>query len=486
MTANPPKIFNTTGPCEPEKHYMLPVLPRLPDVQDMITNDNYFILHAPRQSGKTTFLKALTDKINSDGQKYAIKCSLANLKKITDEEKAMTKIVSQLNMAMKASNVSVIKEKFRTYNTLLGTDDADIKVRILLNQLCLDLDKPLVVFFDEADLLAGSGLLTFLAQIRDGFNDRDNLGNKFPSSLALIGMRNIRDYLASDHPEASGQHLASPFIIVAEKMTLANFTQDEIGQLYGQHTEATGQIFQNDAIERAWHWTEGQPWLVNALARQTVQINLKNNYSVTITGKHIDLSAEDIIKRRDSHIDSLLERLREVRVRRVMEAVITGKTRLSKYVTEDDEQYVQDLGLLKKTEESFLPANPIYQEVIIRTLSKRYEREFNEEVTLANKNRWIQGPKLNISALLKSFQDYWRRNSEALEDPNGYSEALALLVANAFFQRLLNGGVQLLQREYALGKDRLDLCAFFKGQYYPVELKIKSSKSLPQSITQLK
>jgi hypothetical protein len=207
---------------------------------------------------------------------------------------------------------------------------------------------------------------------------------------------------------------------------------------------------------------------------------------VTITGKHIDLSAEDIIKRRDAHIDSLLERLREVRVRRVMEAVITGKIRLSKYVTSDDRQYVLDLGILKKEGGSYQPANPIYQEVIIRTLSNDYEDEFDNELQLAEKNHWINGPKLNISALLKSFQDYWRRNSEALEDPNGYSEALALLVANAFFQRLLNGGVQLLQREYALGKGRLDLCAFFKGQYYPVELKIKSSKSLPQSINQLK
>ena len=68
MTAISRKKFNTTGPCVPEKHYMLPVMPRLPDAGDMIKGEFYFILRAPRQSGKTTMLDVLTDKINSEGE----------------------------------------------------------------------------------------------------------------------------------------------------------------------------------------------------------------------------------------------------------------------------------------------------------------------------------------------------------------------------------------------------------------------------------
>ncbi|MDR1052111.1 MAG: ATP-binding protein, partial [Deltaproteobacteria bacterium] len=62
MTLKPIKIFNTAGPCNILEHYMLPVLPRLPDVSEMIEAKEYFILHAPRQSGKTTYLRFLTDK----------------------------------------------------------------------------------------------------------------------------------------------------------------------------------------------------------------------------------------------------------------------------------------------------------------------------------------------------------------------------------------------------------------------------------------
>ncbi|MDR1080453.1 MAG: hypothetical protein LBQ79_05735, partial [Deltaproteobacteria bacterium] len=54
MISNPKKFFNTEGVCRPEEHYMIPALPRLPDVSDLIEKKRYFVIHAPRQSGKTT------------------------------------------------------------------------------------------------------------------------------------------------------------------------------------------------------------------------------------------------------------------------------------------------------------------------------------------------------------------------------------------------------------------------------------------------
>jgi predicted nucleic acid-binding OB-fold protein len=141
------KWFNTTGPCVPEKHYMLPVLPRLPGVEEMIDKENYFILHAPRQSGKTTFIHALTDKINKDGQRYALNCSLATLRDINDRHEALTTIVSRINIAIKASHVDQIRQKAYSYDSLPGMSASDSKVQIILHELCQELDKPLVVFF---------------------------------------------------------------------------------------------------------------------------------------------------------------------------------------------------------------------------------------------------------------------------------------------------------------------------------------------------
>jgi hypothetical protein len=206
---------------------------------------------------------------------YALTCSLMSLRRVTDDEKAMTRVVAQINEAMLISQVEAIKQKAETYNIGPGMDDPSRKVKRILNSLCEDLDKDLVVFFDEADCLSDTPLITFLSQIRDAYNVRHKPGNKFPRSMAIVGLRDIRDYLAQVRPDEMSKGLASPFNIKKEALTLANFTERDIEALYLQHTEASTQVFEPSAIQRAWYWSEGQPWLVNALANQAVVRDLK-------------------------------------------------------------------------------------------------------------------------------------------------------------------------------------------------------------------
>ena len=63
------RFFNTTGPCNPERHYMLPAHERLvgASLDRYIKNELYWVLHAPRQTGKTTFLQSWMREINSGG-----------------------------------------------------------------------------------------------------------------------------------------------------------------------------------------------------------------------------------------------------------------------------------------------------------------------------------------------------------------------------------------------------------------------------------
>jgi hypothetical protein len=476
-----PKTFNTVGICLPAKHYMLPVLPRIPDVDDMVEGEFYFVLHAPRQSGKTTFLKALTDKINSDGRYYALYCSLEASQGVVDIETAMRQIVVEINRTLKKSPI-ISFNQLAVPGIPLAELDASEKVSEMLNYLSVNLDKDLVVFFDEADCLSNSGpLITFLRQIRIGYNNRsDSESSKFPRSMALVGMRDIRDYLVQVRPDDESKGVASPFNIKKESLTLANFTLGEIQTLYSQHTEATGQKFTDEAIDQAWYWTEGQPWLVNALAYEVVVKQLKNDYASVISGLNLDQAAEALIKRRETHIDSLLARLQEPRVRRIMEAVIKGDPFFPSSVLDDDIEYTLDLGLLKKQQSSYLPSNPIYKEVILRTLTYRIQ----ESIPESYKNRWMDGKTLDMTSLLKAFQEYWRENSGILPDPYGYTESMAHLVFFAFSQRVLNGGAEFIKREYALGSCRVDVCIGYKGRKYPIELKIKGHKSFAESLEQ--
>ncbi|MDR1872411.1 MAG: hypothetical protein LBS60_10935 [Deltaproteobacteria bacterium] len=113
------KVFNTVGPCVAEKHYLLPVLERQPGIDEMIEGKYYFTLHAPKQSGKTTYLKSLTNRINLEGKYYALYCSLEANNGVTDDAIAMTRIVVEINKALKYSTI----DKLYSLSTLSSSTD---------------------------------------------------------------------------------------------------------------------------------------------------------------------------------------------------------------------------------------------------------------------------------------------------------------------------------------------------------------------------
>ncbi|MDR1309204.1 MAG: hypothetical protein LBL95_04815 [Deltaproteobacteria bacterium] len=446
----------------------------------MIENEYYFILHAPRQTGKTTYLNFLTNKINRDGRWYALNCSLAGLRGISDRGEAMTTVVSQINVAMTRSLVTTIREKAFTYDSLPGMKAPDFKVATILNHLCRDLERDLVVFFDEADLLSGHGLISFLAQVRDGYLYRDETVNRFPRSMALVGMRDIRDYLIKVRPDDESTGEGSPFNVKKESLTLPNFTKDEIRTLYGQHSGATGQYFDDSAIERAWDWTEGQPWLVNALADEIVSGQLKNDYRPDITGGHFDQAAATLIKGRSTHVGSLLARLREPRVIKVMDAVFAGlKGTVS--INSDDRKLCLDLGLLSENEDRTLrPSNKIYGEVMSRTLTDEIQHVLDIDV---GPKKWTDGQFLLMSGLLKEFQRFWRQGSDSFPFRHKdfaafkYDEATYSFMLLAYLQKIVNSG-GLVFRQYAEGRGAVDIGVRYGGHEYLVEVKLKGEKTL--------
>jgi hypothetical protein len=277
---------------------------------------------------------------------------------------------------------------------------------------------------------------------------------------------------------------ASPFNIAKVALTLRNFTKEEVAELYGQHTIETGQKFEPDAVELVYRQSQGQPWLVNAIACEVVEKVLQSDYTKPITAELVEKAIQTIILRRDTHIDSLLERLKEERVRRVMEPVIVGE--LEKIRTQsDDYLYAKDLGLVREGIGFVEPANPIYAEVIIRTLSADSQKDFGESKYPYRMPRYLKAGRIDMDFLLRDFQAFWRENSEIWVERYDYKEAAPHLILQAFLQRVVNGGGHIT-REFAAGRNRLDLCVELEGQKYPIELKLRrSDKTEEQSYDQL-
>jgi hypothetical protein len=482
------KYFNIAGPCDSEKHYMVEASTRLQGVEQLIDQEQYFVIHAARQSGKTTYIRDLTQRLNAGGRYYALCCSLESVQNIVEPEHGIPAILDCIVLALQKSSIPFKMGRPNIWSRIVfalrkspmpfiydESYERDKKSRtvviltLFLMNLVKSLDKPLVIFFDEADCLSEDTLISFLRQLRNGYNSRSTI--PFVHSVALVGMRNIRDYKVKVRPDSDTRGLSSPFNIVTEAFTLKNFTQEEIAQFYQQHTAETGQMFENDAIKLVWEQTQGQPWLVNAIAREVIVKMLQSDYTKPVTSAMVAEAIQTIILRRDTHIDNLHERLKEERVRKVIEAIILGDTVETR---SDDFYYTRDLGLIRDTPK-IEPANPVYAEVIIRTLNYDFQDKLMQEDSIPRLPRYLKDGRIDMNRLMSDFQEFWRENSAIWNEKFDYKETAPHLIMMAFLQRIINGGGQLV-REMAAGSGRLDLCIVYGGQKYPIEIKLHRGK----------
>ncbi len=454
---------------------MVPPLKRNRVIPSLIDQGQYFVIHAARQTGKTTLVKSLVNHINSENNYYALYCSLESVQVFTEPKDGIPEALNNLKFAVNYSKLPH-RENFAKD---LDKNDTSTLIRSALTNYCSELDKPFILFIDEIDGLQNGTLITFLRQLRDGYVNRPEI--PFPHSIALVGMRNIRDYKSKIREGRLTLGSTSPFNIITKALTISNFSLKEISGLYQQHTKETGQVFEEDALKKVYEYTDGQPWLVNAIAREIIAEILNNDFTKDITADLVDQAAKNIMLRRDTHIDSLLERLKEERVRKVIEPIITGEKDAIN-ITDDDTQYCLDLGIIKDYNKTLQPANKIYAEVIIRTLSYNTQYHLNSQI----KNTWARTDgTIDMDGLLKAFQQFWRESSDIWVEKYQYKEAAPHLILQAFLQRVINAGGDIL-REYAGGRKRLDLCVRYRKNQYPIEIKIDyGAKTIPEALEQL-
>ena len=220
-----------------------------------------------------------------------------------------------------------------------------------------------------------------------------------------------------------------------------------------QHTAATGQEFDETCFPMIWEATEGQPWLVNALGYEvTMKMKENRDRSIRIIPEMIYRAQERIIYRRDTHIDILIDKLREERVRNVIAPILANEDgEVEQHLKDDDIQYVIDLGLIVR-DKPLRIANNIYKEVIPRELT------WARQQTLIQQSAWYMNTdnSINMEKLLLDFQQFFRENADSWIERFDYKESGPQLLLQAFLQRVVNGG-GYIDREYGLGRGRTDL-----------------------------
>ena len=451
---------------------MLPALRRLPEVQRLVEQEGYFVVHAPRQVGKTTALLSLAQELTEGGRYVAALVSMEAGAGFPDDVGAAEAAILQSWQGKVDSQLPP-----KLHPPPFSDAPPGSRIGTALREWARTAPRPLVIFLDEIDSLRNGVLISILRQLREGYSNRPE---SFPSSLALIGLRDVRDYkVASGGRDYLGT--ASPFNIKVRSLTLRNFTEEEVAELYLQHTAETGQRFEPEALALAFELTQGQPWLVNTLAKVAVE-ELVPEVSQPIRRAEIEQAKKVLIERQETNLDSLAERLREPRIRAILEPMLAGE--IPSALPPDDVRFAIDLGLVRMTTAGGLEvANPIYREVIVRELS------FTSRASLpAIQPSWLRPDgRLDPERLRDAFLAFWRQHGEPLLATAPYHEIAPHLVLMAFLHRVVNGGGSI-EREYAIGRGRMDLCVRLGQDSLAIEIKVwrdGAPDPLAEGLTQL-
>jgi hypothetical protein len=449
------RFFNTAGPIKTNLHYYVPMEARwdFEQVQQLIHQEKYFILHAPRQTGKTSSMMALADFLNREGTYEAVYANIEAAQAAREEvDAAMLAITGKIASSHRYHTKSQLLEDH--WRDIFDKSKGHQALEQLLAFWAEQSANPVVLLLDEVDALIGDTLISLLRQLRAGYSQRPG---SFPSAIILCGVRDVRDYRIHSSRTKEVITGGSAFNIKAESLRMDNFSKAQVAYLYQQHTEHTGQPWEEGVIDLAWHYTGGQPWLVNALAYEiTYNMRPYRDRGQLITVEALREAKERLIQRRDTHLDQLIDQLREDRVRRVIEPLLADQLGEAKH-RDDDVQYVRDLGLIKVGQGGSIEiANAIYQEIIPRELA------WTLQTALAEQSVWYFRPdgSLDMPKLLAAFQDFFRKHSEHWIERFDYKEAGPQLLLQAFLQRIVNGGGRI-EREYGFGRGRTDLFVEF-------------------------
>ncbi len=480
------KFFNTAGPMVERLHYQISPLTRwdLEEIEMLIMQEKYFLLHAPRQSGKTSTMLALQEYINEDDEYLAIYVNVEPAQVARhDVESGLKTIIAaiahEVNNTLGAEGL-ILNDLLDIYNRVGG----QYVLQQSLSYISQKYNKKFILFIDEIDSLIGDTLVSVLRQLRAGYKDRKD--GLFPISVILCGLVDIKDYQIhkSDGEIITG---GSCFNIKAESLTLRNFSKEEVKSLYLEHTKETGQVFEDGVFDLVYEYTDGQPWLVNALAYQVCfKIKTHRDRTVKITVDMLKKAKEDLILSRQTHLDQLANKLDEPRVRSVIEPMILGT---KSNAPEVDKIYCRDLGLIKKHKKTEIISNLIYREVIPRELTNGIQLNFGTHYPTP---KWVnEDETINNDKLIELFVEFWQENSDAWKtDLSGYVEAAPHLIFQGFLQRVANGHGSI-NREYALGNGRVDLFLEWespvKTQNIIIELKMRTEKeNTPASLEKIK
>ncbi len=439
--------FNTSGPNMPEKHYTIQRTDLIKKGIELVKDDRYFTIWAPRQTGKSTYFRQLAEELNI--QDY-----------------------TPVYFSVEGFNDFSVADTFDTFCTDLK-DQQGINWKIetfkdFEKQIKACKDKKMVIIIDEIESLNPKILGQFLHTIRNLYHLRKNHCLK---SVILVGISNITGVVGDN---------ASPFNI-ADNLNVPYFTNEEVLELIGQHETETGQKFETKVKQKMSEITANQPGLVNGFAKMLVEKNSdkeKINYNDY-------LKVEDWYLRHaiDKNFENIHNKAKEAK--HFVERLLFTEDKIPFDIDRPSIKLLHTNGLIKDDGEGFVTFwVPFYKKRLYKAFYPYTNGEQNEIKITHMPSDFYEDSKFNISKLVENYKNYVKRRGfkpfmERDKDGNYKSIKESALIYS--FETFISAIVQELKgkiyREADTGLGKSDMIINIDNQEYVIETKVYSGVS---------
>ena len=369
------------------------------NIRTMVDKGRYFTIFAPRQSGKTTFFYDFCRSIENDPLYITILLSFQSYQNISSQrfyELVYSKIKEQIINRLNNIQCKDLKQVSDFMDSFTLTDHTSFYLLFKnINEIITH--KKIVIFIDEFDGILMSELGNFLMILRDLYQDYKQTSKKALYSVGLVGIRNIAKLVVGG---------VSPFNI-ADQVLLPPFSIKNVRDLYAQYTMETNQAFTEEAIQKIYDQTCGQPWLVNRLGT-ILTVNIKPQTIDSITIDDVNKAINVLLNENNAHFDNLYEKI--LLYKESFSSILTKDIPYAPY--DKGQSWLVQYGLIKKDHNKAVIANTIYNKwfsQIIETqplISKKQEKKIFISYSRDDKE-WLKRLLIHLKPLKFKGVQLW-------------------------------------------------------------------------------
>ena len=228
------KVFNVTGPCIPEKHYMVDTAEHIRQIRKMVDAGAYFCINRARQYGKTTTLAILEEKLSEPYLVISLDFQDLGSASYQNENTfsiAFLDLFFQEMERHEADEMSGMAEIMEKMQKIIEGEKQELQLMSLfrlLRKVCEVSTKQVVLMIDEVDSAADNQVfLDFLTQLRSYYLKRDTKGIVTFRSVILAGVYDIKNLKRKLRSEAD-RKTNSPWNIAADFTVDMSLSRDGI------------------------------------------------------------------------------------------------------------------------------------------------------------------------------------------------------------------------------------------------------------------